>query len=107
MTNPTIDVVVTEILDAIKGSCPTEIEETAIATFVERFQPKFNARLNNGSWHLDKANVLLAAQQYGIIANAIATLRRQTRVDSEVFLEVGDLVKKHCNQVFREGVWCS
>src|ERR1051325_3771370 len=107
IANPTIDVVMTEVMDAIKNACaPIEIEPTALSRFLDAFQPKFNARLNNGSWHVDKVNVLLAARQCGIIANALATLHHQERVDATMFLEAGELVKKHCNEVYREeGVW--
>ena len=106
--NPTIEVVMTEVVDAITAACrPMEIESDAVARFLEMYQPKFHNRLNNGSWHADRNNVLLAARQHGIIANAIATLGHRARVDSAIFLEAGGLVQKHCNDVFGEGVWCS
>jgi hypothetical protein len=108
IANPTIDGVMTEVLDAIKSSCaPLEIDADAISAFVDTFQPRFDARLKNGSWHIDRNNVLQAARQCGVIANAIATLRHQENVDSPIFLEAGELVRKHCHEVFREGVWCS
>jgi len=106
--NPTVEVVMTEVLEAIKSSCaPIEIEPDAQAEFLSVYQPKFGARLRTGSWHTDRANILTAAQQHGVIANAIATLRRQKRVDAAVLLEAGGLVRKHCSEVFKEGVWCS
>jgi hypothetical protein len=106
--NPTIDVVMHEVIEAITTACaPLAVDADAVSTFRDEFQPKFNARLTNGSWHIDKINVLLAARQCGVIAQAIATLRHQPRIDSAVFLEAGQLVRRHCNDVFKEGVWCS
>lgn len=83
------------------------VDPASFTSFLDEYQPKFGARLAIGSWHIDRNNVLLAAQQVGVIASAIATLRRQKTINPAVLLEATEIVKKHCNDTFREGVWCS
>lgn len=107
-SQPSIDEVMNEVLNAISKACaPLNIEAEARNEFLDTYQPKFSTRLSNGSWHADRGNVLLAAQQHGIIAKALATLRHETSVDEKVLMEAGALVRVHCRAVFREGVWCS
>lgn len=106
--NPTIDAVMNEVLATIREGCaPMTVTAEAEAEFLRVYQPRFGARLEIGSWHNDKTNVLRASRQMGIIASAIATVRHETTASVAVIMEAGAVVRKHCQDVFREGVWCS
>jgi hypothetical protein len=106
LNNPTVDVVMQRIVDSIRSGCALEIDDDAEAAFRERYTPSFGAKLEILSWEKGEPNVLKAARNHGIIAQSIATLRRQDRVDKDVLLTAGRIVQENCLLTYKEFIWC-
>jgi hypothetical protein len=104
--NPTVDVVMQRVVDAIREGCAFEIDADAEAAFRERYTPSFGAKLEILSWEKGEPNVLKAARNHGVIAHSIATLRRQHRVDKDVLLTAGRIVQENCLLTYKEWVFC-
>jgi hypothetical protein len=104
--NPTVDVVMQRVVDAIRGGCAFEIDDDAEAAFRERYTSSFAAKLEIMSWTKSEPNVLKAARNHGIIAQSIATLRRQDRVNADVMLSAGRIVQENCLLTYKEFIWC-
>ncbi|HEY1304618.1 MAG TPA: hypothetical protein VGF24_13745 [Vicinamibacterales bacterium] len=107
--NPSADEVLSEVAAKIKYSCqPTPIDQDAIDDWMQTYQRPFSVRLSVALWNDEKANVLSAAEQHGIIAKAIASLRDKRSVDVEVMRAASAVVVEHCRKRFGAvGVWCS
>src|SRR5688572_26702369 len=104
--NPTIDVVMQRIVDEIRGGCAFEIDDEAEAQFRKTYTPSFAAKLEILSWKKSEANVLKAARNHGILAQSIATLRRQERVNVDVLMTAGRIVQENCLLTYKEFIWC-
>jgi hypothetical protein len=104
--NPSADVVMQQLVAAIRSGCEFEIDADAEAAFLQRYTPSFAAKLQIMSWKKAEKNVMESAVQHGVLAQSIATLRRQERVDREVLLTAGLIVQEHCRFTFKEFIWC-
>ena len=104
--NPTVDVVMQQVVDAIRSGCAFEIEDEAEAAFRARYAPSFEAKLQIIPWRKAEENVLKAARYHGIIAESIATLRRHDRVNKDVLLAAGLVVQENCFLTYKEMIWC-
>jgi len=106
--NPSVDEVLTEVASRIKASCsPIAIDTDALDDWFETYRPPFERRLSVARWNAEKANVLRAAEQHGLIAKALATLLGQNHVDVDTFRRASRLVTEHCRKRFAQGIWCS
>jgi hypothetical protein len=107
--NPGIDEVVKQVTWQIQESCkPVPIDKEAIDDWVTTYKTHFSDRLHIAVWDVEKKNVLNAAEQHGIIAKAIASLRGTSHVDKDILREASKVVVKNCDERFGAvGVWCS
>jgi hypothetical protein len=105
--NPSADVVMRQLVAAIKSGCDLEIDADAEAAFLQRYTPSFAAKLQVIPWKKAEENVMKAGRQHGMIAQSIATLRRQPRVDRDVLLTAGLIVQENCRITFQEGIFCN
>jgi hypothetical protein len=107
--NPGVDEVLSEVAAKIQYSCkPTPIDRDALDDWRKTYEKPFSVRLSVALWDDEKANVLSAAEQHGIIAKAIASLRDKPSVDVEVMRAASEVVVEHCRKRFGAvGVWCS
>jgi hypothetical protein len=107
--NPGIDEVITQVTWKIQESCkPVPVDQEAIDDWVSTYKTHFSDRLQTAVWDVEKKNVLNAAEQHGIIAKAIASLRGTSTVDKDILQEAAKVVVKNCDERFGAvGVWCS
>jgi len=107
--NPKVDTVLAEVVATIQESCqPIPIEQEAIDDWLSTFERPFSVRLSVAVWDVEKSNVLNAAQQHGIIAKALATLRGVSTVNRDMLRTASQLVVDNCRERFGAvGIWCS
>ena len=107
--NPSVGEVLDEVAAKIRYSCqPTPIDQDALDDWANTYKTPFSVRLAIARWDDEKANVLSAAEQHGIIAKAIASLRDKSHVDVEVMRAASEVVVEHCRKRFGAvGIWCS
>ena len=107
--NPSIQSVIAEVTDTITAACkPVPVDQDAIDDWAYTYTPPFTRRLSVAVWDTEKANVLNAAEQHGIIAKALASLSGATHVDKTLLRTASKLVEDHCKQRFgTQGIWCS
>jgi len=103
---PPVDVVMQQVVDAIRGGCAFEIDDDAERAFRQRYTPSFEAKLQIIPWKKAEANVLKAAHNHGILAQSIATLRRQDRVNKDVLLTAGLIVQENCILTYQQSIFC-
>jgi hypothetical protein len=104
--NPSADVVMQQLVAAIKSGCALDIDADAEAAFLQRYTPSFAAKLELIPWKKAEKNVMAAGRQHGILAQSIATLRKLDHVDRDVLLTAGLIVQENCRLIFRESIFC-
>ena len=111
MANPSVEDVLDEVVAAIEKGCDLPIHGNATQRFKDRYRKAFNDRLVDPSdpdgWHRDRANVLAAAEQHGILAAAIARLNKSTEVEWVILKKASNIVENECHITFKQGAWCS
>jgi hypothetical protein len=106
--NPTVEEVMIQLVQQMIAGSALPIEQDATSILDDRFHDSFQERLNTaGSWARDGQNVLNAARQVGVIATAIASIQRKTKVTREILDAATDVVQDQCHLGFHEGQWCS
>lgn len=104
--NPSADVVMQQLVAAIKSGCAFEIDADAEAAFLKRYTPSFAAKLEIIPWRKAEENVMKAGRHHGMIAQSIATLRMMDHVDRDVLLSAGLIVQENCKLTFKEFIYC-
>ncbi len=106
--NPTVDEALSQVWEAIKSGATLPFSDDALPVVPDRVRPSFEERLKvAGAWTRASRNVLAASRQLGIIATAIATLRRETVINRDVMENATTLVQGECRIDEREGRWCT
>ena|SRR5688572_1514164 len=110
MTNPTVDeafALCFKKMDAAAAS--VFVHPEGHAALKERYYKSFKARLDEpDSWQTDGPNVLRAAYEIGVIAQAIANLHGSPVATAHMALRAGQVIEDECTLLFRaRGRWCT
>ena len=96
------------VVDAAAKAAARSIDEEGVERLRAQLTPIFDDRLKTaGAWQEAGNAVLTAARQMGVIANAIASLKREPTITAPVLEEAFFIARKHCNVTPKEGQWCT
>jgi len=105
--NPPLDQVFAEVNAAIASGSDLPIPAPIVGIVRTRFHVSFARQLaQDGRWANDRAAVLNASTQLGVIAAAIARLRQPVVVDADVMNSGIAVVQQYCEIKAPLGRYC-
>lgn len=106
--NPPVETVLRILMDEMAVGSPLPICEDGRNVLIA-YRTSFERRLEEaGRWQQEGGAVRHAARQLGVIASAIASLRREVEVSQTSVQEAARVVEAHCSiGTAGRGRWCS
>lgn len=106
--NPSADAVLRILMDEMAAASPLPISEDGLQVLLQ-YRTAFETRLQDATrWQQEGGAVRHAARQLGIIASAVASLRREVEVTRTAVEEAARIVEANCSiGTAGRGRWCA